>query len=143
VEKEVAMFEYMVLAVDGSAESRKAVPVAAEIAGRFQADLTVLHVREHENSWAADIDLEEPSEATDLVDGIVRELKDVGISARGEVRRAPTGLVSQEILLAAGDLHADLIVVGSRGLTDWQGLLLGSVAHKVIHHATCPVLVVR
>lgn len=89
------------LAVDGSAESRKAIPAAAEIADRFQSELTVLHVREHENLWAADIDLEEPSEATDLVDGIVRELKDVGISARGEVRRAPTGLVPQEILFAA------------------------------------------
>jgi nucleotide-binding universal stress UspA family protein len=40
-------------------------------------------------------------------------------------------------------VNADLIIIGSRGLTDWQGLLLGSVAHKVIHHATCPVLVVR
>lgn len=137
------MFERIVLAVDGSAESRKAIPVAAELAGRFQGDVTVLHVREHENSWAADIDLEEPSEASDLVDGIVRELKDVGISARAEVSRAPSGRAPQEILHVAADIDADLIVVGSRGLTDWQGLLLGSVAHKVIHHATCPVLVVR
>jgi nucleotide-binding universal stress UspA family protein len=137
------MFDHIVLAVDGSAESKKAILVAAELAGRFQGEVTVLHVREHVLSWTDDVDLEEASEAADLVDGIVRELKDVGVSAQGEVRRAPAGQAPREILGAAADANADLIVVGSRGLTDWQGLLLGSVAHKVIHHATCPVLVAR
>jgi nucleotide-binding universal stress UspA family protein len=33
--------------------------------------------------------------------------------------------------------------MGTRGLSDFSGLLVGSVAHKVIHHADCPVLVVR
>jgi nucleotide-binding universal stress UspA family protein len=36
-----------------------------------------------------------------------------------------------------------VIVVGSRRLTDWKGLLFGSAAHKVIQHAPCPVIVVR
>jgi nucleotide-binding universal stress UspA family protein len=116
------MFEHIVLAVDGSAESKRAIPVAAELAGRFQGEVTVLHVREHALSWNVDVDLEAPSEATELVDGIVRELKDVGVSAQGEVRRAPAGQAPREILGAAA--NADLIVVGSRGLTDWQGLLL-------------------
>ena len=38
---------------------------------------------------------------------------------------------------------AKLAVMGTRGMTEWKSLLLGGVANKVIHHATCPVLLVR
>ena len=137
------MFERILLAVDGSETSLRAVPVTAETAQRFGAEVTVLHVREHEYSWGSDIDLETPDEATELVDGIVRQLKDDGVSARPEVRRVVLGLAPQEILSVAEEIDAQLIVMGTRGLTDWAGLLLGSVAHKVVHHATCPVLLVR
>jgi nucleotide-binding universal stress UspA family protein len=54
-----------------------------------------------------------------------------------------TGSVAPAILDAAKTFDAKLIVLGTRGLSDFAGLLLGSVAHKVIHHAECPVLVVR
>ncbi len=137
------MFERILLAVDGSESSKKAVPAAAEIAHRFGAEVTVLHVREHELSWGSDIDVETAAEAAELADGIVRELKDVGVSARPELRRVGLAFVPQEILRVAKEADASLIVMGTRGLTDWQGLLLGSVAHKVVHHAMCPVLLVR
>ena len=137
------MFERILLAVDGSETSLRTVPVTRETAVRFGAEVTVLHVREHEYSWGSDIDLETPDEATELVDGIVRQLKEEGVSARPEVRRVVLGLAPQEILRVAKDIDAQLIVMGTRGLTDWAGLLLGSVAHKVVHHATCPVLLVR
>ena len=48
-----------------------------------------------------------------------------------------------EILVLADKLNADLIVVGSRGLSDLKGLLLGSVSHKVCQLAKCPCLTVR
>jgi nucleotide-binding universal stress UspA family protein len=40
-------------------------------------------------------------------------------------------------------VNADLIVMGTRGMTEWKSLVLGGVANKVLHHATCPVLLVR
>ena len=43
----------------------------------------------------------------------------------------------------AADMDADLIVMGTRGMTEWKSMLLGGVANKVIHHSHCPVLLVR
>ncbi len=53
------------------------------------------------------------------------------------------GPASQAILRVAQVHKADLIVIGSRGLGDWQAMVLGSVSHKVVHHAPCPVLIVH
>ena len=49
----------------------------------------------------------------------------------------------EEILRAAADEKADLIVLGSRGLSQVKAFLLGSVSDKVSHHAKCPILIVR
>jgi nucleotide-binding universal stress UspA family protein len=137
------MFERILLAVDGSATSRKAFPAVVELADRFGSQVTVLHVSEHQITWASDVELETLDEGPALVDGIVRELKDAGLSALPELRRSTVQLVPQAILDAARDADATLIVMGTRGLTQWKGLLIGSVANKVVHHAECPVLLVR
>lgn len=137
------MFERILLAVDGSEHSRRAVRVAGELARRYDAELVVLHAREHELTWGADIDIESAEEARALVDGVVRELKDAGTEARGEVVRVPLGQVARAILDVAKAEGAGLIVMGTRGLSDWGRLLMGSVAHKVVHLAEVPVLVVR
>jgi nucleotide-binding universal stress UspA family protein len=54
-----------------------------------------------------------------------------------------TGHTAAEIIAAAENLGADLIVTGSRGLHGFDRLLLGSVARNVVHHASASVLVVR
>ena len=54
-------------------------------------------------------------------------------------RTLALGNASAALLEAAED--ADLVVVGSRGLGGFKGLVLGSVSHHVAHHATCPVIV--
>lgn len=137
------MFERILLAVDGSTHSQKAVSVAGDLARRYGADVIVFHVREHEMSWEGDIDVETAAESRDLVDVIVRNLKDEGTSARGEVVRAPLGQTARAILNAVGDEGVGLVVMGTRGLSEWGRLLMGSVAHKVVHLAEVPVLVVR
>jgi nucleotide-binding universal stress UspA family protein len=60
------------------------------------------------------------------------------IDTKGHIE---VGQPADEILFAARD--ADLIVLGARGLGPFQRLLLGSVSDRVLHHAPCPVLVVR
>jgi nucleotide-binding universal stress UspA family protein len=137
------MFRKILLPVDGSEHSAKAVPVAAELGRTNESEVVVLHVREHEMMWAADVDIETLPEATELVDEAVRELKDVGVSVRGEVMRAAHGQTPRVILDVARAEGADLIVMGTRGASDWGRVLLGSVTHKVVHLAECPVLIVR
>ncbi len=137
------MFEKVLLAVDGSEHSMRAVPIAGEIAERFGSELVVLNVQEHELTWVADVEMRTSDEAFELVDGIVRELKEDGRSVRGEVVRAPVGQVARLVLDVARDEGAGLIVMGTRGLSDWGRLLMGSVAHKVLHLSDIPVLVVR
>ena len=56
---------------------------------------------------------------------------------------APEGHDGQAIADAAAKMGADLIVMGSKGRSRLAGVVLGSVAGSVIHHASCPVLVVR
>lgn len=139
----MTLFDRILLAVDGSAHSKKAVPVAADLASRYGGEVLVFHAREHELALGVDVDAETPQEALDLVDGIVRELKDAGIGVRGEIVRVPLGQTPRAILDAARDGNVDLIVMGTRGLSEWSRLLMGSVAHKVVHLAEMPVLVVR
>jgi nucleotide-binding universal stress UspA family protein len=137
------MFETILLAVDGSEHSAKAVPVAGDLARRYEGEVIVLHVREHEVTWGTDIDIESAEEARVLVDGVIRDLKDAGTNVRGEVVRVSLGQTPRAILDMARDEGAGLIVMGTRGLSDWGRLLMGSVAHKVVHLAEVPVLVVR
>lgn len=137
------MFERILLAVDGSGHSRKGVPIASDIGRRYGAEVIVFHVREHEMGWAGDIDVETEPEAFDLVDDIVRTLKDEGANARGEVTRAPLGQSAEAILDACADEDIDLVIMGSRGLSAWGRLLMGSVAQKVVHLSHVPVLIAR
>jgi nucleotide-binding universal stress UspA family protein len=137
------MFERILLAVDGSEHSRRAVPVAGDLARMYGGEVIVLHAREHEVTWGADIDAETPSEARALVDEVLRDLKDAGTNARGELVRVPLGQTPRAILDLAREEDVGLIVMGTRGLSDWGRLLMGSVAHKVVHLAEVPVLVVR
>ncbi len=99
----------------------------------------VLHVHE----VGAFAPLESSSESQALVDGVVDELLGAGVKAVGDTVAARTGSTAITVLDGAMTFGSDLIVMGTRGLSDFSGLLLGSIAHKVIHHADCPVLVTR
>jgi nucleotide-binding universal stress UspA family protein len=135
----------ILVAVDGSDHSRRALEWAIHEAAVRQAPLTVLTVNQAvAGVWGGgpveypgDEDRAEKSRAaaqqqTDSILGAA-----VARPASVTVQ-AVTGFPAEEILRAAAG--ADMVVVGSRGAGGFRRLRLGSVAHQVSHHAQCPVV---
>jgi nucleotide-binding universal stress UspA family protein len=137
------MFKHILVAVDGSTYSQQVLPTAIEVARKFNSDILVEHVSEHDRGRAVVYSLESPAAATRLVGEAVNTIRHAGIAATGHLSDVAAGHVAKAIVDTANANRIDLIVMGSRGLSDVQGLLLGSVTHKVIQMATIPVLVDR
>jgi nucleotide-binding universal stress UspA family protein len=134
----------VVVGIDGSDTAGHALDWALEAGRLHQASVDAVHAWElpsivgeprlgvpfDRRSWeaAARRTLDEAVEAVDTR-GLPAPL----------TRTLAYGNASAALLEAAG--HADLVVVGSRGLGGFKGLVLGSVSHHLAHHATCPVVV--
>jgi len=142
-------FQRILVAVDLAEESRSALACAAELAAKFDASLTLVHVVEP-HFGPPDADLPpltgEESDAAEFAEAKL-ELSALGEQMLGPCRVVETvvraGLAFFEITEAAKALGADLIVVGTHGYTGLKRALLGSTAEKVVRHAPCPVLVAR
>lgn len=137
------MFKHILVAVDGSTYSEGAIPTAIQIAKKFGSDILVVHVHEHDRGRNVVYSYESPADATRLVGNAVKVIREAGINAESKLLDMAPGHVAKAIVETAGANRIDLIVMGSRGLSDIAGLLLGSVTHKVIQLATVPVLVDR
>ncbi len=137
------MYKTILVAIDGSYYSREALPAAIEIAKKFDAQLFIVHVAEHDRGRAAAYTIESPAEQTRLVAEAVKQAHEAGAKAKGELIDRAAGHVAAAIAEEAMKHEADLIVMGSRGLSDAQGVFLGSVTHRVIQLAEAPVLVTR
>ena len=139
------MYDKILVAVDHSEISDRAVIAARDLAVLSKGEVWVLHLRERETAPKTGVLV--PDETTDdanaAVAAAVDMLAQAGVKAHGEVRNTIFGYAAREIINDAGEVGADVIVMGSRGRGDLAGLLLGSTAHKVIHLSERPVLVVR
>ena len=138
------MYERILVALDHSAVSDHVLAAAKELASMSKARVWVLHLREREViAQMGDVPSETEDEATQAVNGAVKELTGLGVEAHGEVRDTTFGHAAREIMQDAKEHDVNVIVMGSRGRGDLAGAILGSTAHKVIHLADRPVLVVR
>lgn len=137
------MFETIVLAVDGSEQSDRAIPVAAELAKQSGGRIVVTHV--DERTYAkGDMPPVHPDEA-ELVEKVkqkAEQLSAAGIETRVELATSLLGGPAPVIADIAAGEDADVIVAGSRGHSALAGIMLGSVAHKLLHVAGRPVLIV-
>jgi nucleotide-binding universal stress UspA family protein len=137
-------FERILLATDGSEASQAAVDATIAIAKSPTAKVKVAHawnleVHHRHGYW----DVEVRSEAEKLVDSTVERLLHAGVIAEREIVRADSNHVAAALAISAKNFHADLVVIGSRGLSDWQSLMQHSVSHQLLCAVDCPVLIVR
>jgi nucleotide-binding universal stress UspA family protein len=137
------VFERILVAVDGSPRSEQTVSIALDMAGRYASVVIVLHVREYERYEGSDVDMGPPISAEQLVDDMLARFREAGVEATGEIRRVSSGDTPDQIVEVARQGGVDLIILGSRGMSELKSLVLGGVATKVVRHATCPVLLVR
>jgi len=138
------MYERLLVAVDHSEDSERVLAAARKLASLSNGEVWVLHLREREViPQLGDVPSESDTEARSAVDAAVGELTKAGITAHGEIRNTLFGHAAREIIEDAKEHDAGVIVMGSRGRSDLTGLVLGSTAHKVIHLADRPVLVIR
>ena len=152
----------IIVGTDGSEPADAALRQAIDLASREGARLHLVTaypdpqmLRERTTIWTNDpkgvidsgrsadgahviVDLREVAEA--LLDRAARDALSKGVEVETHVRE---GQPAEVILEVANQEHADLIVVGSRGLTGIKRYLLGSVSSKVSEHAPCSVMIVR
>ncbi|MFF0109572.1 universal stress protein [Streptomyces hirsutus] len=140
----------VLVAVDGTPQSRGAIVCAFEEASMRGANLVALHVW---GTWSDHGDTR-PADLVDLIGDVERlqaheeRLLDEALSGHREEHpevtvhaRVVRGRTRPTLIEASRD--AQLMVVGARGRGGFTGLLLGSVSQAVLHHAHCPVTVVR
>ncbi|WP_187366536.1 universal stress protein [Trebonia kvetii] len=139
------VYEKILVAVDQSPISDRAVLAARDLAQLSKGEVWLLHLREFEWGGRAGAlpPRETPSEAEAEVKASVEILTQAGVKAHGVVKNTGYGYAAREIVADAIELDCGIIVMGSRGRSDLAGLVLGSTAHKVIHLTDRPVLIVR
>ena len=139
----------IIVGVDGSEISRRALDWAVREAGLRGAALTVLAVhRVATNYWtgAAELYPEADQPVTEAMRKAAEEaaqkaVTDAGAPAPASVTvRAVSGIPAQELVGASSD--ADLVVVGQRAPGGFSRAVLGSVTSRVVSHAACPVVVI-
>ncbi|TLX81922.1 MAG: universal stress protein [Thaumarchaeota archaeon] len=138
------MFPNILVAVDGSESASKAFRRAVYLAQKCNSKLDLVHV----------VQCEVGGDSANTFE-IIEQLKDRAKKMLEEYRiEAAKNNVPIQITIMQGDpakviielgkaKSYDLIIMGTRGRSSFQELLIGSVSQKVMHHASCPVMVVR
>ena len=148
------MYKTIIVGTDGSQTAARAVEHATDVAKAFGAKLHVVSAYRPVSEVTISTG-DTPMMMPDQLDQLDKELKGQvegmlgrvtdGIAAQGvDVEAHPiAGDPADALLDLAEAIHADLIVVGSRGMGGVKRFLLGSVPNNVSHHAKCNVLIVH
>ena len=123
----------VLVGVDGSDDSQRALTWAVGVAAAFDAEVLAIHA----------LGLLDRLDTAGVVDAFERQwcapLDETGVRSRRSVADGPPAMT---LLRTAEDEPVDLIVVGSRGVGGFPGLLLGSTSLQVVQHAEVPVTVI-
>jgi nucleotide-binding universal stress UspA family protein len=140
--------------IDGSDYSFKAAEYAIDISTRYRSEITLISIVASKVRYGSSSGIfgaippsylkKYESEAKKWFDRVLQKLKKEGleIKIKTDVITTPLSIVSTILRYAEKD-DADIIVIGSRGITGFKRMLVGSVALGVVTYAHCPVLVTR
>ncbi len=146
------MISQILIPVDGSEHSKKALHLGCDLASKYGAAIHLIHItespiREHTMALGGSA-ITLRTSPDELKQAGSRELEfareyatNRGISE--VTTEIEEGSPAHRIVESAKETHADMIVMGSRGLSDLAGLLVGSVSHKVTNMAPCTCITVR
>lgn len=147
------MFQRMLVPVDGSEQANRAIDAAVELASRFSSAILILCVYRHHSPLEASLSMVRGTDKLDTPDAalkayakdLVKEAKDRAIAAGAANVEAfaKRGHPARTIVAFAEEQQADGIIMGTRGLGDFGGLLMGSVSHKVTSMAKVTVVLVK
>ena len=145
-------FARVVVAFDGSKDSMRAVKLAGSFASKYRSEITVVHVFSSPAigfSAASGIPVPDYKPLEDakkeaargvLSDGL-RLASSEGFEAKGELIEAPS--VVEALAEFATQEKSNLIIAGTRGMTGFKKLIVGSVSSGLVNHAPCNVLIAR
>jgi len=142
-------FGRILVPVDGSKNSDKAIAAAADITSVFHGQIDFLYVAYFNGN--TDDPADQISWLPDEFTGSIQQISQVVLqhavkqisTDSNYMTHTATGIPAKQILKFAKDHASDLIVIGGRGLGVVEGFLLGSVSQEVLEHARCPVLIVK
>lgn len=146
------MFSRILLASDGSDHALKAARAAGEMALKFGSRLVMVSVFAPPVPIGSMVIDSAPGLDTDVFVRLCSDVQDAVERRTGQILdelnvayecRREVGHPAEVIVDIAAHEKADLIVLGSRGLGGVKSFLLGSISDRVMHHAHCPVLIVK
>jgi len=143
-ERRATMIKSILLATDGSRTAERAADLAASLALRFGADLTILYAEGPPPRRVAAGDMVVPQAAEGVRTFLPRladRLHGLGIATVDT--KVVEGPAVNVIVGVAESRQPDVLVLGARGWGTWQGPGLGSVSMAVLQRAGCPVMVVK
>jgi nucleotide-binding universal stress UspA family protein len=137
------MFEKVLVALDESKPMDAVLAAAMSVTHPQHTRISILTVRELPGGSAELEPARVHPGAREAPERAATRLRQAGYRSDASVHLVRRGEVADEIVRTIDDTGPDLVVLGSRGLTDLQALVSGSISHRVLGEAGCPVLVVR
>ena len=141
------MFTKILVPVDGSDNSYRALDAALILSEKLGSNITVLHVMEQ----VPITHIESQKLLSELLENYKKENQDI-LSKCTEIARKK-GITINTILLQGNPASIildfskkekyDIVIMGSRGVGKFKELILGSVSSKIVHHSSCAVLLIR
>lgn len=133
------MFQSILIAVDGSEPSKRALEAGCQLARAFGGEIHLVHALENDEVEQAAGALK--SSTSPVVEAAIAQARAAGVSPSSTT--VCEGDPFEEILTVAGLYAADIIVTGRRGLGNIRGLFAGSTSQQIAKHASCAFLSVK